>query len=105
MKNAKLFTYLKAEAGNYSAQCLQKVEQLQSRNAVIENEYPCVSEALLKKAIRDAMELKGFMPHSSCIKELNALQSHYHKMMNNRDREIGCYFQCDDFGNDSEFYL
>ncbi|GEM_PF-6476164 len=60
MENAKFFNQLKAEAGNNSVQCLQKVEQLQSRNAVIERNYPCVSKELLKKAIRNTMELKFF---------------------------------------------
>lgn len=105
MKKTNLFNCLKAEPESNSDECLRTIRQLQSYNAVIESDYPIVSERLLKKAIRKTMELKGFMPHSRRIKELNALQGRYHKMMNNRDREICCYFQFDDYGNDSEFYL
>ncbi len=105
MKNEKFFNRLKAEVGNNSDKCFQTIEQLQSYNAVIERDYQCVSKSVLKKAIRKTVELKGFMHDPNCIKELNALQGHYHKMMNNLNREICCYFQFDDYSNDSEFYL
>lgn len=105
MKKETLFNRLKVAAGNNSDKCFQTIEQLQSYNAVIERDYPCVSESALKKAIRKTVEAKGFMHNSNCIKELNALQGHYHKMMNNRDRELCYEFRFDDFSNDSEFYL
>ncbi len=62
-------------------------------------------ERAFKKGDSQHHGIKVFLQHSSCTKELNALQSRYHKMMNNRNHEIDGYFQFDDFGNDSERYF
>lgn len=105
MENKQFFNSLKVEAENNSVKCFQTIEQLQSYDAVIEGRYPYVSEKVLKKAIRKIVELKGFMRNPNCIKELNALQGHYHKMMNAQDRELCFEFRVDDYGNDSEFYF